>query len=708
PPPGGRGSPIAKPGEPGKKRPIKDANIEDITNENYPELIDSFDYPNAEITDIVKAISELTGKNFIIDPGVRGKITIIAPSKITVAEAYKAFLSALAINGFTVVPSGKFLKIRNVRDAQRENIETYSGAYSPDSDQMITRIVHLKHTPAAEVVKNLRMLPSKNGEMYPYEPTNSLIISDFGSNIERVMAIIREIDVPGFDEQMEVIRIKNARAKDIADLMDQIINKGSKKGANAGGFSAGIPRFGSPQGKGSNEAFSLVIPDDRTNSIIVVGNKQGIAKIRDLVDKLDRKIRPEEAGGVFVYYVKNGDAEKIATTLNGLAQESNKAQAQPINSIPGIPPLGGGPESSGGAPPLFGGQVKVTASKETNALIITASKQDYAQVLNLLRKIDIIRDQVYVEAIIMEMSVGNVNNYGIAYYQFDKDSNGAGRAGFNGFSGLDQLLNPAATGGAVLGFGSGDKVDIKGPGGTTLATVTSSITLLNFLKSVTNTNILSTPQILAMDNEEATIEVGDEVPIGTQASQGTATTQTSIITKDATIALKIKPHISKTDNTIRIEYDQKVQGISDKPIKAKNLADSAAILSKRTLKSQIVMRSGDTAVLGGLMQDVEGETVRKVPLLGDIPILGWLFKGKDKRKEKVNLLVLLTPRIIRNKGDSKKLLGDKLRERVEFITTGLGGRDPFGKAMAPLKKKATTKAPEDDEKPVRSDDGVEE
>ncbi|HEX4923054.1 MAG TPA: secretin N-terminal domain-containing protein, partial [Bdellovibrionales bacterium] len=204
PPPGGGTSTAGNRGTPGggaagkrrptpPPRPIKDAGIEDITNENYPELIDSFDYPNAEITDIVKAISELTGKNFIIDPGVRGKITIIAPSKITVAEAYKAFLSALAINGFTVVPSGKFLKIRNVRDAQRENIETYSGAYSPDSDQMITRIVHLKYISADEVVKSLRMLPSKNGEMYPYAPTNSLIISDFGSNIERVMAILREL-----------------------------------------------------------------------------------------------------------------------------------------------------------------------------------------------------------------------------------------------------------------------------------------------------------------------------------------------------------------------------------------------------------------------------------------------------------------------------------------------------------------------------------
>src|SRR6202012_5395330 len=204
------------------------ADIEEITNDNFPDLIESFDYPNADVADLVKAISELTGKNFIVDPNVHGKITVIAPSRITVAEAYKAFLSALAINGLAVVPGDGFYKIKQARSAQRDNIETYGGAYYPASDQMITRIVKLKYISADEINKQLRLITSNQGEVFPYTPTNSLIISDYGANIDRVMKILAQLDVQGFEEQMEVIHVRYARAKDMSDLIEKIINKGDK------------------------------------------------------------------------------------------------------------------------------------------------------------------------------------------------------------------------------------------------------------------------------------------------------------------------------------------------------------------------------------------------------------------------------------------------------------------------------------------------
>jgi general secretion pathway protein D len=423
-----------------QKSKFSNAALDDITNENFPEIIESFDFPNGEITDVIKTISELTGKNFIIDPGVRGKITIIAPSKITVAEAYKAFLSSLSINGYTIVPSGNFLKIKSARDAQRDSIETYSGQYFPNSDQMITRIIHLKHISAEQVNKDLRILPSKYGEMSVYAPTNSIILSDYGSNIERVMRIINQLDIPGFEEQLEVIPIKFAKAKDIADLVDKIVNKG--EGKNKGGtFTAGVPRFSSRSNGSSGQqgnSFYMVIPDDRTNTLIVVGNKAGILKVKKLISQLDFKIRPEDSGGVYVYYVKNGEAEKISQTLTGLAKEASKAPAA----------------AGGGAPSpipqeVFGGDVKISADKTTNSLIITASKQDYEMVLNLLSKIDIPRDQVYVEAIIMEMSMNDSTAWGVGYYQFDKNSNGLGRAGFNGFDNLGSMLNPTGGKGAI-------------------------------------------------------------------------------------------------------------------------------------------------------------------------------------------------------------------------------------------------------------------
>ncbi|MEQ1666302.1 MAG: secretin N-terminal domain-containing protein, partial [Bdellovibrionales bacterium] len=198
------------------------AQPEDITNENFPNLIESFDYPNADISEIVKAISKLTGKNFILEKGVAGKISIIAPSQITVAEAYKAFLTALAMNGFTVVPSGNFLKIRNIQSATKENIDTYAGDYFPNSDQLITRIVKLQYINAEEVQKTLRPLINQAGDFTVYAPTNSLIITDTGSNIERITNIINQIDVPGFEEKLVVMPIRYARAKDVSDLIDQI------------------------------------------------------------------------------------------------------------------------------------------------------------------------------------------------------------------------------------------------------------------------------------------------------------------------------------------------------------------------------------------------------------------------------------------------------------------------------------------------------
>jgi general secretion pathway protein D len=674
------------------KRPANmvDARDKDITDENFPDLIDSFDYPNAEITDIVKAISELTGKNFIVDPQVRGKITIIAPTRITVAEAYKAFLSALAINGLAVVPSGKFLKVKQAANAVRDNLDTYSGSYSPNTDTMITRIVQLRYIQAKEIYNSLGpLLQSRLGEMRPYEPTNTLIISDYGSNIERIMKILRQLDVPGFEEQLEVIRIRYAKSSDIAKLVDQIINKG-KSSQGQGSFTAGIPRFtplGGSQSQG-NEAFSLVIPDDRTNSLIVVGNNQGIEKIRKLVVKLDFKIRPEDAGGVYVYYVRYGDAEKIATTLSGLAQAATQSQGA-------TGPGGAGPVQKTA---IFGGDVKIVADKTTNSLVVTASKQDYEVVQAILGKLDVARDQVYVEGIFMELNVDNAKQWGISYYNLVGDSF-VGRSGFSSTS-LSQVITPGDSEGAVLGFGGGGQVSITPPGGTAVK-IPSLVGFINFLSTLGTTNILSTPQIMALDNEEAEIEVGDKVPTSaTSSTAANGTTSTSIQREDLTIKLNIKPHISPGSNTMRLEINQSIQGISGRSIGAANLAQNAIATTKRMAKTNVMVRNGDTIVLGGLMSEDERTKITKVPLLGDIPIIGWLFKSKSVQSSKQNLLMFLTPKIIRNKEDAANNLTEKIKDRVRFIERNLGGRDNQGDLMDQLKLKNDGKivAPETKEK----------
>ncbi len=705
---------IKKTGKPDPSKPsMADAQIEDITNANFGDLIESFDYPNAEITDLVKAISQLTGKNFIIDPGVRGKISIVAPTQITVAEAYKAFLSALAINGFTVVPSGKFLKIKSARNAQRDSIETYSGAYYPTSDVMITRIIHLKHISAEEVNKRLRALASKDGDMITYEPTNTIIFTDYGTNIDRTMKIINELDKPGFEEQLAVMPIRYAKAKDLADLINQIINKdpSKKSGANQfggnPGFGAAVPSFRSRGGSangGTPEELSIVTPDDRTNAIIVVGNKAGIEKVRDLVRKLDYKLDPAEAGGVFVYYVKFGEAEKIAQTLNGVATGTAAAGAGGAAAGGFGGGFGGGfapmrSQSPSAQQSIFGGDVKIIADKNTNSLVITASKQDYDVVRNLLHSLDIAKDQVFVEAIIMEMNTQKKRNWSPTYYHFDAASQGIGRAGFSTES-LSGLLNPLSDSGAVLGFPLGAVNSIV-IGGTTYQ-VPSLLAFIKVIQSNVESNILSTPRILALDNETASIEVGDKIPIGQDTSTATnGTTTNAPKFEDASIKLEITPFIRPDSEMVRMKIDQIVKQKSNVKVESTTLASSTTVISNREIKTNLVVKNGDTAVLGGLVRDQESVTEQKIPLLGDIPVLGWLFKSKSVDNDKINLVVFMTPKIIRsNVKDGHEVLNRIANDRIDWLKKNFDGRDPYGKKIDDLPRAASADEDVQDDDPI--------
>lgn len=688
-----------------QQQKLASSNLEEITDENFPEIIESFDFPNVEITDVIKAISELTGKNFIIDPSVRGKITIVAPSKITVAEAYKAFLSALAINSFTVVPSGNFLKIKPSQKAQRDNLETYSGLYYPNTDQMITRIIHLKHISAAQVNRELRNLTTRDGEISFYEGTNSIIISDYGTNIDRVMKILNQLDVQGFEEQIEVIDVKYAKAKDLADLVDRIVNKGqgSNNRNQSGGFSSGMPRFsrtGSGASSQQGASYFMAIPDDRTNSIIAVGSKSGIQRLKRLIRQLDLPVRAGANGGVYVYYVKHGEAEKIAQVLSGVAKDAAPKQqpgsGSPFPSPAFPPPMNQG-NTQGGDGAVFGGEVKVTADKNTNSLVITASKEDYEVVLNLLAKIDIPRDQVFVEAVIMEMNMTDTNSWGTGFYQYS--DSGFGRGGFNSGVRVADIINPLPTGDSqpmILPFLTQGSVNVTDPLTKNVTKVPSLVAFFQLLTTNKKTNILSTPKILGLDNQEAEIEVGDKVVTGVTQTTTAAGTTSAPNYENATIKLKIKPFISPKSNSIRMEVSQEIKQPNNNLNPPKALQDSALSLSTRNIKTQIVVSNGDTAVLGGLIKETEIETINKVPLLGDLPILGWLFKGRTLSKDKVNLLVFLTPKIIRNdfghtrsEFDHKANREANIDERLEFIRQS-GGEDPFGRTMDRLQ---TTKKP---------------
>ncbi len=660
-----------------------DAHPEDINEKNFPDVIESFDYRDAPITDVVNAIQKLTGKRFIYDQNLNGKITVMSPAKVTVAEAWKLFLTALAMNQYTVVPSGKFLKIRKIDDAKADSLDIYTGSYYPNSDQLIIKLIRLKYISAEEVAKTFdKAIKSKAGQVIPYEKTNSLIVMDLGSNIESMARIIEELDKPGFEERLRVIPIKNAKAKDLADLIDKIINKGEDKKKNT--FRP-ASRFGQQE---KNESLSLVTPDERTNSIIVVGNQDGIERIVRLVQELDYPLDPADAGGVYVYYVKHGEAKKIADTLNGIAQEQEKKATTPT-------PAAGGDNAAGFQAPkakqqLFGGDIIIKADENTNSLIITANKQDYNTVLNLLQKIDIAKDQVYVEAYIVEMDAQKTDNWSFSVLKFkgdnqvaNADANTLSRAGY--ILGDTKKLNDISSSGGIFGFGSGDNVAIKF-GGQTIQ-VPSLLGFIEFIKQNIGGNVLSTPQILATDNEESYIEVGDRIPVGVnQAVANNGQTSNNIQFEDATVLLKLKPFISPESDIVTMQIEQKANDISTKKIEAANLAASAQGLKKRTVKTNLTLKSGDTAVLGGLMQETDKLTETKVPFLGDIPILGWLFKSRSASRQKTNLMVFLTPKIIRNSNDHKKMVQAKFNDRIKWVKRNLAGRDPFGEALEPIGK----------------------
>jgi len=676
-----------------QKEKFAKSSPEDITSENFPETIESFDFPNVDITDIIKAISELTGKNFIIDSTVRGKITIIAPSKITVAEAYKAFLSSLAINGFTIVPSGGFLKIRNARSAQRDGIDIYSGAYYPNADQMITKVVHLKHISAETLKQQLgRLLNSSYGEIEAYPQTNSMIISDFGSSIDRIMKIINQLDVPGFEEQLEVVGIKYAKAKDISDLIDKIVNKGQRPATNTGGFNAGVPRFSatgnSASGaKSAGAASFLVFPDDRTNSLIIVGNKPGITRVKRLITQLDFKVSAENQGGVYVYYVKHGSAEDIAKTLNEVTKDSTPKPATQNTGF-GFAPQG----QAAVREAVFGGDVAIKSDKNTNSLVISASKQDYEKVIRILQQLDIPRDQVFVEAIIMEMNISDGNTSGGGLVKFGENGGKAGFASSN--DDLLDVINPlSGAGSAILGFSNGSvevPKDIMNPSAGKIP-VPNLLGYLKFVRQFGKTNILSTPQIIATDAQPATIEVGDKVvvrTIFTPGANGQAGQSTPEL-DDASIKLEIKPFISPTSESIRMEFKQTIKQLSNVNVPT-NLTGTVQPLAVRNINTNVILNSGDTAVIGGLMKDQSTEKVVKVPILGDLPILGWFFKKKQNETSKVNMLVFLSPKIIRNKTDSQNLLVNKTNDRLKFLKKN-GGKDPYGSTIDKvLKREART------------------
>ncbi len=730
---------------------------EDISNENFPDRVDGFDFPNASLLDLVKAIGRLTGINFIVDTGLRDKkISIIAPSPITVAEAYKAFLSALAANGYTVVKAGAFWKILDIEKAHQDNLEIYSGDYFPNTDQLITRIIRLKYINAENFEKSIKTFLSKKNKFSVDEHSNSIIISDYGSVIEKVMKLIDELDTPGSEEGIQIIPVEHASAEELAKILSDLLSV--KSGSSRSSYTPRSSRRKSGQininlssgSSAGNLKISHIISDERTNSLIISANPAGVERVRNLIKKLDTPIDASRLGGVYVYNVLYGTAEEVYNTLMGIKPSKAKTNERagagrqfPFSYRGGRAGAGKSAQS-----PLFG-NVTILADSNTNSLIISAkNKYDYERVEAVLKKIDVPRDQVFIQAIIVEMRVDddnekNLNLAGAVGALFTRFLNGENTNNTNKKSFFQEVLGSSVGGFLNQSFDIKSLTEVKlGPGlilGAPFSSLLSKLSeinlakdlvstidqsptfkpttenerqnmldkitrvsndslnnsaktayfpLIQLLKKTTDINILSTPQLTTLDNVPAFIEVGENAPVGlTSTATAGALAQSSVEREDVTLRLDIVPRINPESGTVQMDIKQKFDDFSNRSSAASELKARGVHIVKRQIETKMVLNDGETAVLGGLLTDKETRNETKVPILGDIPILGWLFKGSNAKIEKRNLLVFITPTIIkgeRQKDKTKEIVGKKLEERINFIKKYMKGRDPHGKILQNL------------------------
>jgi general secretion pathway protein D len=594
----------------------------------------SIDFNNVDISVFIKFISELTGKNFVIDQRVKGKVTIISPSKISVDEAYKVFESVLDVHGFATVETGRLIKVIPSPDARTKNIETrFKTKGDNDNDQVVTQLIPLRFADPEEIKRLLTPMVSKSSVILSYAPTNTLIITDNYSNIARLMKILKTIDLPGVGREVTVFPIHNADAAKLVSLLETVFKT-----------SQAPARKGAAASSDRNAAF---VADERTNSVIMVASEDDTNRIRSLIDVLDQAT-PKGKEKIHVYYLEYAVAEEIVAVLKDLPTEDQAKSGK-----------AGAKEA-----PVVSDRVKITADKATNSLIITADRDDYDTLVEIIRQIDIPRAMVYIEALIMEVNTTKNFNLGTEWkigdtLSLNRDRQGVAGGGFTTDEssisyGLDASGNliPSLPSGFALGV-FGEAVEIAGISFPSIAAVVQAY------KKDTDVNILSTPQLLTTDNQEASIYVGKNVPYQTTTSTSNNDTYNSYEYRDVGKTLKITPQINK-DRMVRLNLSLEVSSLPDAT------SSNQPTTLKRTVETTVLVKDGGTVVMGGLIGNEFSQTEYKVPCLGDIPGMGWLFKSMGKGSDKTNLFFFVTPRVIQNPQEAKSVFDSK-KEQIDQL-----------------------------------------
>jgi len=583
----------------------------------------TLNFVNADIEGVVKAVSEMTGKNFVLDPRVKGTINIVSARPVPRALVYDVFLSALRLQGYAAVEDRGVVKIVPEADAKLH----------PGRGQVQTRVFTLKYESAAQLVPILRPLIPPANTIAAYPGSNALVITDYADNLQRIARIIDSIDQPGGGAEPVVIPLAHASALDVALMVNRLF--------------AEAPQAAAP-GADTSQRLS-VVADARSNSLVVRSdNPSRIARLRTLVAMLDSPT--SAAGNLHVVYLKNAEAVKVAETLRAIyLGETVPAAAPRPTAAPAMTPVSTAPAAlpAPQAVALVPGMIQ--ADPATNSIIINAPDAIYNNLRAALDKLDVRRAQVYVEALIAEMTADKAAEFGVQWQSLS----GVEKSGTNAFGGtnfggpgqnvLGIAANPASAGrGLNVGVING-VVNIPGVG-----EILNLNLLIRALESDNNANILSTPTLLTLDNEEARIIIGQNVPFitGSYAVTGAATTPTPFQTierKDVGLTLRVKPQISE-GGTVRLQIYQEVSSVVETL-----LPNPAGVTTnKRAVESTVLVDDGQIVVIGGLIQDGVRETVEKVPFLGDIPLLGALFTYSTRARSKTNLMVFLRPTVLRN------------------------------------------------------------
>lgn len=618
----------------------------------------SMDFTDVELPVLIKFMSEQTKKNFIFDERVQGKITIISPRRVTLAEAYDVFLSVLRVKGFTTVEEGNTIKIILAREARQETIPTGAGNGAPPGAEFITRIVPLQFIEGSEIVPLLTPLVSKDGMVSTFPSSNSLLLIDSRSNIERLLKILGEIDTEGNPGSIRVFPLTYAAPADVTKMLEAIYHEGA---AGPPGTRARGRRFA-----GTRSSAIKFLPDPRTNSVIVLGPPEMIADVSDLIAKIDIP-SPMSGGKINVYYLENANAEEVSKVLASLAE---KRPGQPAAAP--VPGRAAQPTVSSVLSAELEGGVKVTPDQATNSLVIVASPNDFQTLVGVIQKLDIRRRQVYVEALIMEITLDKARDLGVEFrgaVEVGGGNNGAvvGGTNFDFAGNVNSLLAALATGNPLVFGGTG--LIAGGIGGSvTLPDGTEVPAIAGVIRAAQtrdNINILSSPHLLTLDNKEAEIVVGESVPfITSQARDSTnlANVINTVERKDVGITLRLTPHIHESD-FVNLEIFQESSAVKGDSLL--NTSTVGPTTTKRSAKTSVLVKNGDTVVLGGMMQETFTNTTSQIPLLGDIPLLGRLFRFKSVSRKKTNLLIMLTPQIIREPGEMRERSEEQHRKMTD-------------------------------------------